>query len=79
MKRKNVEHIADWPPYSCDLNMIEPLWHLLQQRVGEKHPFDLESLKRAALEAWEELDQKTIDKYVLGFSAKLEAVTLQKL
>jgi transposase len=44
----------DFPPYSPDLNPIEHIWSRMKDRVQNRHPKDLEELKRAI--SWEWLD-----------------------
>lgn len=67
LMRKGVEYIEDWPPYSPDLNMIEPLWKTLAAEVGKRCPQSQEELVTAAKKAWEELPQHVVDRHVLHF------------
>lgn len=78
LNRKRVTYIDDWPPYSADLNMIEPLWKELKQRIGEKCPMTLEELQVAAKEAWAEIPQAVIDSHVLHFKAACQKALVQR-
>jgi transposase len=74
LHRKKVKWLDDWPPYSADLNMIEPIWKELNTRVGERCPLTLEELVKAAKEAWEELPQEVINAHCGRFPAALRNV-----
>ena len=61
LRRKQVDFIEDWPPYSPDLNCIELVWPLLNQRVAQLHPVNLDELKTAIVAAWRSISQNEID------------------
>jgi len=79
LRKKCVRWIKNWPPYSCDLNCIEPLWKELAERVGRKHPQGLEELKKAAREAWAEMPMSMINAHVRHFTNALKNVTKGEL
>ena len=58
---KQVEVLADWPPYSPDLNAIERIWKELNARVGARCPVKMEKLTRVAQEKWKVLPQVVIN------------------
>jgi hypothetical protein len=64
-------NVAKWPPYSPHLNPIERVWALLHHKIAEKRPQTDAHLTRAARQAWDEIDQATIDNYVLAFPSWL--------
>ena len=72
--RKKIEWIDDWPPYCPDLNMIEPLWKELNERVGAKCPMSQEELIAAAKEAWKEMPQSLINAHCKHFRTVLRNV-----
>lgn len=63
--------VDDWPGYAPDLSPIETVWNELKQRVGERCPMTFEELKVAAVQAWDDIPQETIDRHVLGFKDRL--------
>lgn len=67
LQGKKVEWLEDWPPYSPDFNMIEPIWKELQDRVGQECPMDTQELIVAAKKAWKELPQSIIDAHCAHF------------
>jgi hypothetical protein len=38
LAKKKLPYLKNWPPYSPDLNMIEPLWKELNCRIGVRCP-----------------------------------------
>lgn len=73
-KKKKVQFIPDFPPYSPDLNPIESLWAELKRRVGEYQPRTQEELKEAGKRAWQEIPQRVVDRHVLHFRRALRNV-----
>lgn len=71
---KKVRVLRDWPSYTAECNMIEPVWKVYKRAVGEKCPMTLDELKRAAIAAWRELPQELLDRHALGFKKKLQGV-----
>lgn len=61
LARKKLNWIQNWPPYSPDLNMIEPLWAELNRSIGKRTPKNLDELIAVAQESWETMPQSVID------------------
>lgn len=82
LKNKNVQRLkeelgiccmADWPPTSPDLNIIETVWWLLKQRLKCRGAIlGLEQLKAALREEWEILTQDEIQEIIVSTRARLE-------
>jgi hypothetical protein len=54
-----------WPPNSPDLNPVDyKIWSAMEERVYTTKVRDVEDLRGRILKAWEELDQRIIDKAV---------------
>lgn len=71
LKRKGVEFVPDWPPYSPDLNAIERIWKELNSLVGEMCPLTMEELIVAVNRAWDILPQAVIDKHCEHFGTQI--------
>ena len=54
-----------WPPNSPDLNPVDyKIWSAMEERVYRSKVRDVEDLRGRILQAWDELDQRIIDKVV---------------
>jgi transposase len=71
LQSKKVEVLADWPPYSPDLNAIERIWKELNARVGARCPMSAQELTRVALEEWEALPQELINAHCAHLPTQL--------
>jgi hypothetical protein len=71
--RKGVDFIADWPPYSPEMNAIERVWKELHELVGRRTPRTQDELIAAARSAWEELPQATINAQCKHFRTQVLA------
>jgi hypothetical protein len=71
LKRKGVQWMEDWPAYSADLNMIEPVWKELNELVGARCPMTQSELVEAARMAWKELPQSVINAHCKHFKTQV--------
>jgi transposase-like protein len=67
-----IRTLPDWPSRSPDLSPIEQVWSLMKSRIDLSLIRSLAELDAAILEAWNSIDQSTIDNYVTSFPARLE-------
>lgn len=74
LRRKGVQMLEPWPPYSPELNAIERIWKELNERVGRRCPMTQEALIRVAKEEWEKLPGKVIDAHCKHFAAQVKAL-----
>lgn len=64
---------AEWPPYSPDLNPMDfSVWSVLEAKACSTPHKNLESLKRALLKAWDELDADYLSATVAAFRDRLK-------
>ncbi|KAL8357910.1 hypothetical protein RB598_002612 [Gaeumannomyces tritici] len=74
--------LVKWPPNSPDLNPIENLWSIVKAAICKRHP-ELGSLSksersrnlliRAAVEAWEEIEEEVLESLVSSMHRRFQA------
>ena len=63
-----------WPPNSPDLNPVDyKIWGCMQEMVYKTKVRDVEDLHKRIMQAWNELDQQTIDSSVHQWHKRLRA------
>lgn len=72
LSNKSLPYVADFPPYSPDLNMIEPIWRIFQEKIGAHCPMNLDELVAAAKLEWERFPQEIINAHVDHFRSALK-------
>ena len=79
LARKGIKWLEDYPAYSADLNMIEPVWKDLHAAVGAMRPTTQQELIKCAKAAWRGMPQRQIDAHVLHWHGAMSCVmTLKK-
>jgi transposase len=63
-----------WPPNSPDLNIIEPLWTIVQDRVYSRDPRTMDGLKRIIREEWMAIDPELLHRLADSMPDRLAAV-----
>jgi len=78
LRNHNVDFIDDWPSKSPDLNPIEHVWDNLDRRVRRRlnPPNNVNELRAALLEAWNNIPQADISKLVLSMRHRCQAVRI---
>lgn len=66
----------NWPARSPDMNPIEHVWDNLGRRVHQRNPSprNVEELKLALVEEWENLPQEMIDGIIGGMRKRIQAL-----
>ena len=78
LRNHNVDFIDDWPSKSPDLNPIKHLWDNLDRRVRRRlnPPNNVNELRAALLEEWNNIPQADINKLVLSMRRRCQAVSI---
>lgn len=64
----------EWPPSSPDLNPMDySVWSVLEAKACEKPHKNIDSLKKALIKAWDDLDVSYLRATVDSFTARLDA------
>ena len=71
-KRLKHHKKGEWPASSPDLNPIERLWAILQDRVIQERAYTYDKLLTVVKKVWWELDQSTIRKLYDSMTARCE-------
>ena len=70
----HVRLLANWPPYSPDLNIIEVVWAIMKHRLNAIQARTLAYVKRIVLQVWDELSFETINSLVEQMPKRMQAV-----
>ena len=70
----DIKLLQDWPPYSPDLNIIEVVWAIMENRVEMQNPKTINDLERIIQDVWENLTYQTINGLVNGIPNRLQKV-----
>ena len=74
LKKKKVK-VLDWPGNSPDLNPIENLWTIMEDKIAEKQPSSLPDLCRTIKEVWvKEISKEYCANLVNSMPRRLAAV-----
>uniref|UniRef100_A0A3B3RT27 Tc1-like transposase DDE domain-containing protein n=1 Tax=Paramormyrops kingsleyae TaxID=1676925 RepID=A0A3B3RT27_9TELE len=70
-----VEHLS-WPAQSPDMNIIEPLWDILEERVRKRFPppASRSDLATVLQEEWLKISLATVQDLYLSFPRRIDAV-----
>ena len=74
-----LEHLI-WPPQSPDLNIIEPLWSILEVQLRSRFPppSSLKELEAVLTEEWAKIPLKTIENLYESIPRRINAVLASK-
>ncbi|KAJ3444934.1 transposable element tc1 transposase [Anaeramoeba flamelloides] len=71
-QRCNV--LNPWPPNSPDLNPIENLWSIMDNRLKDTQPNNEEEFIAEIIKVWEGIPWKIIENLVLSMSKRINLV-----
>jgi hypothetical protein len=69
---ENCDLLSGWPANSPDLNPIELLWAILKHSVAAYEPKSIDELKQVLLQAWDTIQQSTIDHLCMNFADRCQ-------
>jgi hypothetical protein len=68
LQRNKVKTLWPWPARSPDLNPIEVMWRIVEERCGRAAAQTHEELQAAVQKAWDEVPQSTVDALCASFT-----------
>lgn len=66
--------LYDFPAQSWDLNIIENVWGVMVQKLQGVRAKTSSTWRAAIINAWEQVEQSTINKLVDGLHARMQKV-----
>ena len=77
-ERQGIIKLMKWPAQSPDLNPIEQLWALLDEKINKSRATNLSSLFDQLNNAWKTIDTNILKKYVNSMHSRCRAVIKAK-
>ena len=71
-------NVLPWPAHSPDLSPIELLWAIVQERLMETQPTDIEDLKEKLLVIWNAIDVQLCRRLIVQFEKRLKQIVENK-
>jgi hypothetical protein len=72
--QNQVQVVPCWPPQSPDLNIIENLWGICQERLSRVKSRTFEAFRSNLLHAWGSIEQEIVDRLYAGWDNRLAKV-----
>jgi hypothetical protein len=70
--------LLNWPAQSPDLNPIENLWSILDNKCSSRHCTTVANLFRTLKDEWDRIPVETLEKLVDSMPARIDAVIAAK-
>ena len=74
----NVDTIEDWPTKGDDINPIENLWSIMDERVAKRKFRTEKGMKKAVIEEWKKLEERTVCNLVNSVPDRIRKVMKAK-
>lgn len=78
LESQGVCYMADWPPQSPDLNIIENFWSIIKNKVYQSSPVSKDNLWEIVENEWYKIDNKVIFDLYSSIPRRIEAVLKNK-
>ena len=75
-EQRGLITMQGWPPCSPDLSLIKNIWATLKRAIFNRQlgPHRREEMNTAAMEEWENLDQRVITSFIESMPRRIDAV-----
>ena len=67
-----------WPSLSPDLNLIENIWDVIEQRIRSRVPLNIRDIERFVFEEWNGVAHLTLRNYIASMQRRCQAVVNAK-
>ena len=67
-----------WPPSSPDINIVENVWSIIDRKLLKYTIYDIDQLKNAVIEVWNEIPMKTIENLYLSIRGRLKRIVCNR-
>ena len=74
LSEHHINAIFPWPANSPDLNPIENLWHIVAERAAKHEPQNLEELRQAVKQEWEQIEPSVLENLVDSMPRRMKLV-----
>jgi transposase len=78
--QRNKIRVMDWPAQSPDMNPIENLWNIVDQKLRKRpvKPTNVEELWTMVKEEWASIDKEVVRKLYLSMTSRIDALKKAK-
>ena len=78
LEKEHIDVVEDWPTKGDDINPIENLWAILDERLEEKKFKTKKGMKKAIMGIWEKVDQQLLHNLVSSVPDRLRRIIKAK-
>lgn len=80
LESNGINFIApnDWPPNSPDLNPIENLWGIIDERVKQRRFRSFQGFKKCVIQEWKKIEPELLQNLIISMQKRLKNVIENK-